>query len=96
MDYYKLYVTVRVQLDKKRCFWSEVFGQQLISPEGHFTLILENIQSGGKTEIAIFILRQLENPDVKPVGRVGHYEERPQREEGLLSGRLDRWTGEWK
>lgn len=39
--------------------------------------------------MAIFILQQLENPDVKPVGRVGHYEERPQREEGLLSGRLD-------
>lgn len=84
-------MTVKVQVDKKRCFWSEVFGQRAISPEGCFTLNFENIQSGGeKKEIAIFILRQLENPDVKPVGRVGHYEERPQREEGLLSGRLDR------
>lgn len=91
MDYYKLSVTVKDRVDKKRCFWSEVFGQRDISPEGCFTLNLENIQlGGGKKEIAIFILQQLENPDVKPVGRVGHYEGRPRREEGLLSGRLDR------
>lgn len=50
MDYYKLYATVKVQVDKKRCLWSEVIGQQVISPEGCFTLNLENIQleAGGK------------------------------------------------
>lgn len=93
MDYYKLYVTVRVQVDKKRC--------SMLWATSHLTWGLLHVKPwkhsiGGEKEIANFILRQLENPDVKPVGRVGHYEERPQREEGLLSGRLDRWTGEWK